>query len=112
MYWCVIIFLILNVITGSFLYKRKKTNKEVFKKLAPDLYGTVNINSPIIVNNEMDGILTDPIRNYLRALLKNYHLSSTLMLDIILSYVGQHPFLAPLGLGAALHSSSFSPDYQ
>jgi len=108
---CMIIFLLSNMITGSFLYKRKKTNKEVIKKWAPDLYGTVEINSSIIINKEMDGILTDPIRNYLRALLKNYGLSSTLIMDIIMSYVGRHPSSAQLALNEPLTTSSFSPDY-
>jgi len=97
---------------SSFLNKQKKKNKEVLKKWVPDLYGAVDINSPIIVNTEMDGILTDPIKNYLRALLKHYSLSSTLMMDIILDYIGRHPFSAPLVLSERLTSCSFSSDYR
>jgi len=112
MYWCVVICLLSNVVTGSFFDKRKKSNKEVLKSWAPDLYGTVKLNSPIVVNKEMDGIITDPIRNYLRALLKNYSLSSTLMMDIIMKYVGQHLSPAPLTLGESLTASLFSSDYR
>jgi len=114
-YWCVIVLLLSDMATGSFLNKWKnKTNKDVLKKWAPDLYGAVDINLPKIVNTDINDILTNPTKNYIRAVLKRHNVCHALIMDTILAYVGKNPFLLHFLIGEPLtndNNISFSPDY-
>jgi len=113
-YLCVIILLFSKIVTGSFLNIWKKTNKDVINKWAPDLFGTVDTNAPKIINKEMYDILTNPTKNYIRAVLKSNDSYSALILDIILAYVGKNSFSSPLVIDGFLDNFdniSFSPDY-
>jgi len=113
-YWFVIILLLADMAAGSFLNKWKsKTNKDLLKKWAPDLYGAVDINSSKIVNKEMHDILTNPTKNYIRAVLKHHNVCHSLLLDTILDYVGKNPFPLSFVIGELITNDniSVSPDY-
>jgi len=114
-YLWIIVLLLSNITTGSFLNKWKnKTDKDILKKWAPDLYGVVDTSLPKIANTDMNDILTNPTNNYIRAVLKHHNVCHGLIMDTILAYVGKNPFLLPFLIGESLtndNNISFSPDY-